>query len=85
MASGRSEEERKEGFKRTGLDWDFINPILILTKREHGKINSSPHPQSRRANDPSEGGGRLQFCLLHWMPWAREGYQNLLFFTFLLE
>jgi hypothetical protein len=36
-----------------GREGNLINPIL--TKREHGKLNGSLHPQSRRAYGPSEG------------------------------
>jgi hypothetical protein len=66
--------------RNAGRDEDLINPIL--TKREHRKANGSLHPQSRRAYGLLEGGGRLQFCLLHSMRLRSEGEANLLFFTF---
>jgi hypothetical protein len=78
VARQRSKEGKGSG--RTDLDWDLINPIL--TKREHGKINGSLHPQSRRANSSSEGGGRLQFCLSNSMREVPKRLQTLLFFTF---
>src|ERR1017187_7279466 len=39
--------------RNAGRDKNLINPIL--TKREHREGNGSLHPQSRRANGPSEG------------------------------
>src|SRR5450631_142789 len=80
-ALNNAARERSNGnVNRAGRDWSLMN--LILTKREHKKINGSLHPQSRRANGLFGGGGRLQFCLFHWMRQASEGLQDLLFFTF---
>src|SRR5450631_386082 len=80
-ALNNAARERSNGnVNRAGRDWNLMN--LILTKREHKKINGSLHPQSRRANGLFGGGGRLQFCLFHWMRQASEGLQDLLFFTY---
>src|SRR5208282_1691080 len=51
-------------------------------EKNPGRVNSSLHPQSRRANGFFAGGGRLQFCLFDSMPQVPEGLPNLLFFTF---
>src|SRR5208337_895617 len=72
--------ENKGNVKNAGRDWNLINPIL--TKREHRKVNGSPHPPEPPCIRLFRGGGRLRFCLLHLMRLTSEGEPNLLFFTF---
>jgi hypothetical protein len=43
----------KGNVRNAGREGNLINPIL--TKRGHGELNGSLHPQSRRACGPSEG------------------------------
>jgi hypothetical protein len=61
----------KQDVKLAGRVESLIIPIL--TKGSTEELTAAPTPRAAVQTALSERGGRLQFCLLHWMLSMAEG------------